>query len=89
MTASPVDFDSATTVRRPVRAGHDTVAGCTARADADLLHAATMDTANGRMRFEHSASTWYARATLLQRLSDKFDARTSEVKASAIAVGLQ
>ena len=44
----------------------DTVSGCQDRALADLAIAATMDTANGRLRMERSASSWLARANWLE-----------------------
>ena len=50
------------------KASQDTAAGCRARAAADLAAAATMDTANGRLKFEHSAFTWSTRGELLARL---------------------
>lgn len=50
------------------KAAQDTSAGCRARAAADLAAAATMDTANGRLKFEHSAFTWSTRGDLLARL---------------------
>lgn len=66
----------AAAARRPIlprlnhstKASQDTAAGCRARAAADLAAAATMDTANGRLKFEHSASTWSTRGELLARL---------------------
>lgn len=53
---------------RASKAPHDTAAGCRARAAADLATAATMDTANGRQKLEHSATNWSARGDLLARL---------------------
>lgn len=52
------------------RAPRDTVAGCRESAESDLIQAAGMDTANGRLRFEHSAASWTARGDLLQRLDE-------------------
>jgi hypothetical protein len=68
----------------PLDAGlapEDSVAGCNARAAADLSRAAAMDTLNGRRRLEASASSWSVRAALLQRDADGFEA----VRALAIA----
>lgn len=48
---------------------------CRQRAAADLVAAGEMDTVNGRLRFEHSAVSWTARADLLQRLEDRSAAR--------------
>ena len=53
---------------RTTKAPQDTAAGCRARAAADLVTAATMDTANGRQKLEHSATTWSERGELLTRL---------------------
>ena len=52
------------------RSPRDTVAGCRDAAEADLMKAAVMDTANGRLRHEHSAAAWTARGDLLQRLDE-------------------
>lgn len=57
------------------RSRGDTPEGCRQRAAADLIAAGEMDTANGRLRFEHSAVSWTARADLLQRLEDSSEAR--------------
>jgi hypothetical protein len=57
------------------RSPRDTVAGCRDAAASDLLQAANMDTANGRLRFEHSAASWTARGDLLQRLDEGWRAR--------------
>lgn len=59
------------------RASRDTVAGCRESAESDLLQAAGMDTANGRLRFEHSAACWTARGDLLQRLDEGWRSRAS------------
>jgi len=53
----------------------DSAAGCRQRAAEDLRKADETDTANGRRVFESSAATWTARAGLLQRLENSFDAR--------------
>jgi predicted RNA polymerase sigma factor len=53
----------------------DTIAGCRNRAEADLLAAVTVATANERIRFETSAASWSARADMLQRLDDNHEAR--------------
>lgn len=70
---------------RSGKAPGDTVVGCRARAAADLAMAATMDTLNGRRRFEHSAATWNARAGFLQRLADSSDSRRTAAMAVATA----
>jgi hypothetical protein len=57
------------------RQPRDTVAGCRDAAASDLVQAAAMDTANGRLRFEHSAASWTARGDLLQRLDDGWRSR--------------
>ena len=53
----------------------DTVTGCRDRAAADLLAAAATPTRNGQLRMEASSACWAARADLLQRLDDSFEAR--------------
>jgi len=53
----------------------DTAQGCRDRAAADLLASASMTTNNARLKMETSASCWTARADLLQRLDDSFEAR--------------
>lgn len=53
---------------RAAKAPENTAAGCRARAAADLATAATMDTANGRRKLEHSALVWDERGDLLARL---------------------
>ena len=57
------------------REQRDTASGCRARAAADLLEAATLATVNERRRMESSAASWTARAELLGRLEDSFEAR--------------
>ena len=57
------------------RAPRDTVAGCRDSAASDLVQAGRMDTANGRLRFEHSAACWTARGDLLQRLDEGWRTR--------------
>lgn len=57
------------------REQRDTAAGCRDRAAADLLEAATLATVNERRRMESSAASWTARAELLSRLEDSFEAR--------------
>ena len=53
----------------------DTAIGCRNRAAADLLAAAAMPIGNGRLRMEASAASWTARAELLQRDEDDFEAQ--------------
>lgn len=67
----------ATPERRQTRARQpaDTVQGCRDRAAADLLASVAMTTANARRKMESSAHSWTARADLLQRLDDSFEAR--------------
>ena len=60
---------------RSRRATGDSPERCRERAAADLVAAGEMDTVNGRLRFEHSAVSWTARADLLQRLKDSSEAR--------------
>ena len=68
-------------VRLPIiarrRQPHDSVTGCRERAANDLLEAATMDSANGRSRLEHSAATWSQRADLLEQRKIRLQARIS------------
>lgn len=70
----PIAVKPARHARSPKLAA-DTVVGCRDRAAADLLAAAGMSTMNGRLRMEASAKSWSARADLLQRMDDSFDAR--------------
>jgi hypothetical protein len=63
------------TVGTTRRAFQDTAVGCHELAAADLARALLMDTENARQRFETSASSWTARAELIQRLDDSFEAR--------------
>jgi hypothetical protein len=67
---------------RAKKGASDTVEGCRERAAADLASASGMDTANGRLRFEHSAAAWAVRADLIAGLDESFDAR----KAAALAL---
>jgi hypothetical protein len=50
------------------RSREDEVASCRSLAASDLAQAALMDTANGRMKLEHSAACWGERADLLERI---------------------
>lgn len=68
-------------ISRPNRQPQDTEAGCRARAAANLEQAATMDTAHGRDRLEHSAASWTTRADLLHRLDASSDARRAATAA--------
>lgn len=65
--------------RRATKASADTVAGCTDMAAADIARSLTMDTANGRQRFEHSAAAWTARAGLLGRIERDAEGRKAAV----------
>lgn len=67
-------------LHRSTKAAQDTAAGCRARAAADLATAATMDTANGRQKLEHSATTWTARGDLLARLEAGRSTRASRAR---------
>lgn len=58
----------------------DTVAGCRDRAVADLLAAAAMSTRNEQLRMEASSASWGARADMLQRMDDSFEARMKAQK---------
>jgi len=60
---------------RSSRLPADTAIGCRHRAAADLLASAAMTTRNGRLRMEASAASWAARAELLQRDEDEFEAQ--------------
>ena len=62
---------------RSQKAAADTPEGCRERAASDTMQAAAMDTANGRLKLEHSAASWKTRADLLQRLEDNFETRRS------------
>lgn len=53
----------------------DNAAACRVRAAADLAEADTRSTVNGRGVLEASAARWTARAALLQRLENSFEAR--------------
>ena len=81
--ADPTPVRAAPGVRRANKAPQDTEAGCRARAAADFAQAAGMDTANGRLRLEHSGASWASRADLIHRLDASFDAR----RATATALG--
>ncbi len=66
---------------RTQKAVHDTAIGCHGLAAADLERASLMDTVNGRLRLERSASAWTSRAQLIQRLDDGFAARRALARA--------
>lgn len=53
----------------------DRVAECHMRAAEDRVRAGSMDTGNGRRKFEHSAASWDQRAELLGRLDASFNKR--------------
>ena len=61
--------------RRSSKLPADTVAGCRERAEADLLASVAMATRNARQRLETSAASWTARAELLQRDEEDFEAQ--------------
>ena len=71
-------------IARTDKALHDTVAGCRIRAEADLLASVTMLTVNQRRRLETSASSWAARADLLQRENDELLARKVPAKSAPL-----
>ena len=60
---------------RPNKKGRDTAEGCRDRANADMLQALSMTTANGREALERSAASWTTRAMMLDRLEDGMEAR--------------
>ena len=60
--------------RSPRQPG-DTAEGCRNRAAADLLAAAAMSTRNGTLRMEASSASWSARAEMLQRIDNSYEAR--------------
>ena len=66
---------------RTQQAVEDTVAGCREMAAADLARASLVDTLNGRLRLESSASSWMSRAELIQRLDDGFEASQAIARA--------
>jgi len=75
MTAAP----SKMAAPQPLRAGkraEDTGAGCRANAAADLARAHAPGGDYMRERLEQSAAVWAERASLLERLEDKFNRRT-------------
>ena len=66
----------AAALRKPVRKGPtDTAEGCRQLAESNRAEAALSLVPNLRRRLEHSAATWAARATLLDRLDAQRDAR--------------
>ena len=71
---SPLEPVSIPAKRRSFKLPADTAAGCRDRAAADLLASLAMSTSNGRLRLETSAASWTARAELLQRDEEKFEA---------------
>jgi hypothetical protein len=85
MNQSPAELSLATSgavaaPRHNVRAGkraEDTAAGCRAKAAADLVRAVAPGDDYRRVRLERSAEFWSARADLLDRLEEKFRARTA------------
>ena len=68
--------------RRSFKLPADTAAGCRDRAAADLLASVAMSTVNARQRLETSAASWAARADLLQRDEDEFEARRNASRAN-------
>lgn len=71
---SPLDRASLPARRRSFKLPADTAAGCRGRAAADLLASLAMSTLNARRRLETSAASWTARADLLQRDEEQFEA---------------
>jgi hypothetical protein len=57
------------------RKREDTAEGCRALAREDRARAAAADSDHMRDSLERSADAWIARAMLLERLEDKFNAR--------------
>jgi len=68
---------------RTIKAPQDTAAGCRLRADADLLTATTVMTANQRIRLEKSAASWNARATMLQSNDEDAAARKAKIQTAS------
>jgi predicted RNA polymerase sigma factor len=66
---------------RTRKAVQDTVLGCRGFAAADVARASLMDTANGRRRFETSATAWATRADMIQRLDESSNARRALARA--------
>ena len=81
IAADADSVETSTATRRANKAPQDTEAGCRARAAADFARAAGMDTANGRLRLEHSGASWASRADLIHRLDASFDARRATATA--------
>ena len=83
---SKLDVPSAAVTRsaRKAPVKRETAEVCRERAAVDLLASVSMLNANQRMRLEHSAATWTARAHMLQRVEDGFARKEAEV-AAAIA----
>ena len=65
------------------RRAEDTVGGCEALAASDLARAAAADTANGRLKFQHSGESWLQRADLLGRLQASLEKRTASERKTA------
>lgn len=59
----------------PRRKPEDTAEGCRALAADDRERAAAAGNGHVRLTFERSAEAWSARARLLERARDNFDAR--------------
>jgi len=84
---SKLDVPSIAVPRSPRKtsAKRETAEICRERAAVDLLASVSMLNANQRMRLEHSAASWTARAQMLQRVEDGFARKEAEVAAAAVA----
>lgn len=71
----PLQLPPAAGRRRSLKLPADTAVGCRGRAAADLLASVAMPMGNARLRMEASAASWTARADLLQRDEDDFEAQ--------------
>ena len=73
----------------------DNAAECHSRASADRARAQSMDTANGRRKFEQSAASWDLRGALLARLEASFvkrrqlDAESARYSGASVDEDLQ
>ena len=69
---APAGTGSFVLTRRSRKGPADTAEGCRQRAAADRAAAAAMPVCDARLRHEHSAAQWGARADLLQQLNDGY-----------------
>lgn len=78
-TPTPVDA-SPRYLRKGPREPSNTPEGCREKARLDLAQAATLSNCNARLKYEHSAASWTARADLLQQIDNNFEARRMRSK---------